>query len=98
MAPSGCFFVVLSYRHVFFYFLCKLRYDIKDIFCLFQICFFKSTSPEEVLKDSSSQGEITQWLTQLCPPEGNRPWLECCVCSYTGLSGVCYKIIDTTIA
>ncbi|XP_053376763.1 protection of telomeres protein 1-like [Mercenaria mercenaria] len=61
---------------------------------------FQEIEPEDLLKDESSFVQIKDFLTQLCPLDltvEERPWIECCLQSYSVTQGTGYQIFDTVV-
>ncbi|XP_064605161.1 protection of telomeres protein 1-like [Liolophura sinensis] len=60
--------------------------------------FLRGTKPEDVLKDSRTFKRVRCDLMALLGTDQSKPWLECCIKSYSSQAGTCYQIFDTTLA
>ena len=66
-----------------------------------QVKFLKGIAPDEVLSKKRALEAVQDCLDQICPPNSQlpqRPWLECCLFSYTGQAGTRFQIFDTAVA
>ena len=66
-----------------------------------QETFFRDITPEELIQNKKQLKFISECLQQICPENCNqedKPWIECCVRSFSNSEGTGYQIFDTVIA
>ena len=66
-----------------------------------QETFLRDIQPEELIQDKKQLKLIQECLHEICPDSNsieNKPWIECCVRSYSNKDGTGYQIFDTVIA
>ncbi|KAL3852547.1 hypothetical protein ACJMK2_016171 [Sinanodonta woodiana] len=61
------------------------------------VTFFRDISPTDLLQSKNLFQEVEEMLAQVCPAEGEKPWIECCIMSYRTAQGTQYQIFDTAI-
>lgn len=93
-----------SHLHYIFMLRCILSDDsgmlMANIWKEEAVKFFQDTEPEDLLKDESYLEQIRDCLNQICPLDKNmedRPWIECCLQSYSVAQGTRYQMFDTVV-
>ncbi|KAK3582026.1 hypothetical protein CHS0354_000267 [Potamilus streckersoni] len=61
------------------------------------VTFFRDISPTDLLQSKNLFQEIQEMLARVCPSDGKKLWIECCIMSYSTAKGTSYQIFDTAI-